>query len=101
MLLEPVYSFEAQSGDNEARFLLVFSDKNIYTQDTEDFAFISDGEIIINGTGTVQVIDMLGHVLLTREVTSNSSLLTPNCPGVYMLRWVNGNETKTQKIIIQ
>ena len=70
--------------------------------DEETFAFISNGEIIVNGEGMLQVIDMLGHILVTREV--NSSLLTPHsslAPGVYVLRLVNGDNVKTQKIVIE
>ena len=79
--------------------MLVFAKNDGNTDD--NFAFISNGEIIINGTGIVQMIDLMGHVLITREVNSSlhipQSLLT--C-GVYVFRLINGNDVKTQKIVI-
>jgi hypothetical protein len=66
------------------------------------FAFISNGNIIVNGTGTLQVFDVLGRQALTKELsTVNSQLLTVNFPaGVYVLRLIQGDNVKTQKIVI-
>ena len=70
-------------------------------EDADDnFAFISNGEIIVNGEGMVQVIDMLGHVLVSSEanriVSTNGIAL-----GVYIIRLINGENVKTQKIVIR
>ena len=67
------------------------------------FAFISNGEIIVNGEGTLQVIDVLGHVILIRDVeTSYHGVSTSGMtPGVYVLRLINGDDVKTQKMVIQ
>ena len=86
------YSFTAQTTDYAARFKLVFN-ANENDDENENFAFINNGNIIVNGTGTIQVIDVLGHVLFTRKVTPNSS-------GVYVLRLINGDKVRTQKIVI-
>lgn len=43
------------------------------------FAYISNGELIVNGEGTLQVFDALGRQLFSKNLsTSNSSLLTPH-----------------------
>jgi hypothetical protein len=45
---------------------------------------------------------MLGRQIFTRKV--NSSLQIPNTslnPGVYVLRLSNGNDVKTQKIVVR
>ena len=100
LLQSPSYTFEAKTTDYESRFKLVFATGN--ADETDTFAFFSNGEIIINGEGTLQVIDMLGHLLISREV--NSSLLIPHSSltaGVYVLRLINGDDVKTQKIVIE
>ena len=63
---------------------------------------VSNGEIIVNGTGTLQVIDILGRVIFTKELsplTSHLSLLTFK-PGVYVLRLI-GEQVKAQKIVVK
>ena len=102
LLATPSYTFEARKSDIASRFRLVF-DANTGNDETNDnFAFINNGELIVNGNGTVQVIDILGRQMFSHEVNSafriqNSSF----APGVYVLRLVNGNDVKTQKIVIK
>ena len=103
LLVQPSYTFTAKTNDYESRFRLVFicMDAN---GDNEDalFAFISNSNIIINGTGTLQVIDILGHELFRKELsTLHSTLSTLPSPGVYVLRLINGDNVRTQKIIIE
>lgn len=67
------------------------------------FAFISNGNIIVNGQGTLQIFDVLGRNLFTQEL---STLHTPLSTlrfksGVYVLRLINGDDVKTQKIVIK
>ncbi|MCR5645360.1 MAG: T9SS type A sorting domain-containing protein [Bacteroidales bacterium] len=102
LLQTPSYTFEAKTTDYASRFKLVFAAKDLDTLD-DDFAFISNGEIFVNGTGMLQVIDILGHQLLAKQLlTPNSSLLTPHLPtGVYVLRLVNGEQVRTQKIVVR
>ena len=111
LLATPSYTFEASITNYASRFKLVFATSN--TSD-DNFAFISNGKLIVNGTGTLQVFDVLGHELIVKQLsvfhfTSHSvgepfgvplsaSLFSP---GVYVLRLVNGNDIKTQKIIVK
>ena len=79
MLNEGKYTFTANPNDHEYRFIVRLSeegneDTNIEMDD--DFAFISNVEIIIIGTGTLQVIDMLGRVMLTQELSPLNSHLS-------------------------
>jgi hypothetical protein len=94
----PSYSFEANTSDYASRFKLVFAANNT-TNDS--FAFMSNGNIIVNGEGTLQVIDALGRILVTRTDNAHTVSTETMAPGVYMLRLINGNETKTQKIIVK
>ena len=97
----PSYTFEAKVTDYASRFKLVFATGD--ADNSENFAFISNGNIIINGEGTLQVIDALGRILLTQKnTTANCKLSTANYkPGVYVLRLINGEDVKTQKIVIK
>ena len=103
LLTEPGYTFEAKTTDYESRFRLVFSaicgDAN---GDNETFAFISNGNIIVtcDVTGaTLQVIDVMGRVLVCRDAKSCIST-NGMTPGVYVLRLINGDDVKTQSIVI-
>lgn len=98
LLATPSYTFEARGTDMAARFKLVFSGSNSGTD--ENFAFISDGQLIVNGNGTLNVYDALGRIIVS--TTAMQGVSTNNMtPGLYVLQLVNGNEVKTQKIIVK
>ena len=101
LLATPSYTFDARFTDYANRFKLVYCAGEL--GDNSDFAFISDGNLIVNGKGTLQVIDVLGHQLFSKELsTANCQLPTANLPaGVYVLQLTNGNDLKTQKIVIE
>ena len=107
LLVNPSYTFDARTTDYESRFKLVFS--AIGDDDDENnapFAYYANGEIIIFADAvdaSLQVIDVIGRILLTQNLSSlysQLSTLTFN-PGVYVLQLINGNDIKTQKIIIK
>ena len=100
------YTFTAKTTDYASRFRLVFSANpncGDAIGDNAPFAYISNGNIVINGTGTLQIIDILGKELVRKELsTFNSQLSTSSfVPGVYVLRLIQGENIKTQKIVIQ
>ena len=96
------YTFTAKTTDYEGRFKLVFGADEAVCEPGEAFAFISDGNIIVNGTGTLQVIDLLGRQLSSQEIHSAFRISYSAFPaGVYVLRLINGNDVKTQKIVIR
>ena len=96
-----VYTFTANTTDYESRFKLVFAVGSSTGSDT--FAFISNGNIIVNGEGTLQIFDAMGRQLFSKELsTFNSQLSTLNyTPGVYVLRLINGENVRTQKIVVE
>ncbi len=101
LLVNPSYTFDARTTDYASRFKLVYSAGNL--DENNDFAFVSDGNLIVNGKGTLQVIDVLGHQLFSRALsTANCQLPTANfSKGVYVIRLTNGNDVKVQKIVIE
>ena len=68
--------------------------------DNDTFAFISNGNIIVNGTGTVQVIDVMGRIIVSGDAMNRVST-TGMVPGVYVIRLIDGERIRTQKIIIR
>lgn len=101
LLINPSYSFDARTTDYASRFRLVFR-----TQDNNNdhFAFISNGQIILTGVdanATIQVIDALGRIIVSRNAGGQSISTMGMTGGVYVLRLIEGNETRTQKIVIK
>ena len=103
LLATPSYSFEAKTSDYAYRFRLVFSANSGSDDSNDNFAFISNGKIIITGlTGneTLQMIDALGRLIVSTNATER--VATDNmAPGVYVIRLVNGSNVKTQKIVVK
>ena len=97
------YTFTAKTTDYESRFKLVFSICEDANGDNEAFAFISNGNIIVNSESTLQIFDILGHQLFTKQLsTLNSQLSTLNyTPGIYVLRLIDREKVRTQKIVIE
>ena len=95
LLANPSYSFEAKVSDYASRFKLVFATGN--DDSSSDFAFVSNDEIIVNGEGMLQVIDMTGRIISTSQVNGMSSIKLNAASGVYVLRL----NDKTQKIVIR
>ena len=104
LLRTPSYTFNAKGDDYASRFRLVFSAKDINSENAnDDFAFFSNGLLIITNEGeaTLQVIDVTGRIL-SSEVINGSFSKTINAKvGVYVLRLVNGDNVKTQKIVVK
>jgi hypothetical protein len=93
------YTFTAKTTDYESRFKLVFAVGSSTGSDT--FAFISNGNIIVNGEGTLQVIDMTGRIVLSIGGHMRCVPTTGMTAGVYVLRLVNGEDVRTQKIVVE
>ena len=100
LLSAPSYSFEAKSTDYANRFKLVFATGN---NNGEDFAFFSNGSFVINneGNATLQVVDVTGRILKSESINGCASVNVNAAPGVYMLRLVNGNDVKVQKVVVR
>ncbi len=105
------YTFEAKTTDYASRFRLVFraTENGDDTTSTEgdSFAFIdAAGNIVITadvvgdaGTASLQVIDVMGRVVLSTDVARGVST-NGMTAGVYVLRLINGDDVKVQKIVI-
>lgn len=102
LLKESSYSFESNISDYASRFKLVFVAGSAAAE-MEDFAFFSNGNLVVanNGEATLQVIDINGRVLRSERINGSANVSLNESAGVYVLRLVNGENVKNQKIIIK
>ena len=105
LLATPSYSFEAKTTDYESRFRLVFAANNedgVSTGSTT-FDFFSNGSWIINNEGeaTLQVIDLNGRILSSETINGSVSTSLNATTGIYMMRLINGDNVKTQKVVVR
>ena len=100
------YTFHAKTTDYASRFRLVFSVCGDANSDNEPFAYLdAAGNIIVNGgssTGleTLQVVDVMGRVIVQGDAMNRVST-SGMTPGIYVLRLINGNDVRTQKIVVR
>ncbi len=101
------YTFEAKTTDYALRFRLVFSVGVPADGDNETFAFIdASGNIIVNGEGTLQMVDVTGRFIVQGDAMKckfdgvNRVSTNGMTAGVYVLRLIDGNTIRTQKIVI-
>lgn len=106
MLTHDHYTFEGRTDDYATRFKIVFSLNNNEEEDVEsneNFAFFNEGNLIVNGQGRLDVIDVLGRVVYSTELydTQNTVSLPANATGVCLLRISNGDNVKVQKLFVK
>ena len=101
LLQTPSYTFNATTTDYSSRFKLVFCTG--INNDSDSFAFFSNGNWIIGNEGeaTLQVVDVTGRVLSSETVNGSVSKAINAAPGVYMIRLINGENVKVQKIVVR
>ena len=103
LLNTPSYSFDALSTDYATRFRLLFSTS--CSVDGDNFSFVNgSGNLCIygiEGEATLQVVDVLGHMLSSETFSGSIEKKLDVAPGVYMLRLIQGNDVKVQKTVIK
>ena len=104
LLATPSYTFEARTTDYANRFKLVYATTtDVNENNVEPFAFFNGSEWVINNEGeaTLQVIDINGRMLSNETVNGNANVNINATSGIYMLRLVNGESVKTQKVVVK
>ena len=103
MLLED-YNFTATTSkkENTDRFIVRFTFKSDVATESERFAYQSGDELIIEDEGTVQLFDVTGRMLHISDVKSRGERINVGQlnKAAYILRLVNGEGVKVQKVII-
>jgi len=106
LLSTPSYTFNSEDANYANRFKLVFSE-DATNEIADSFAYLSNGELMINnpstgsGPTTLQVMDITGRILSTENIQDSYSKSLNLSAGVYVLRLCNGNDVKTQKIVVR
>lgn len=100
-LLVEDYTFTAKAEEDEGRFLVKFVNSQQVVDD-DDFVYQSGGELIVSTQGTIQIVDVLGRVVYQKEHSNDINRIDVENLGnaTYVVRCVNGNKVKTQKIVI-
>ena len=105
LLANPSYSFESKTTDYTSRFRLVFNITGVEenTNSTEPFAFFNGSEWVISNMGeaTLQMVDLTGRILSSETINGNATINVNESKGIYMLRLVNGESVKVQKIMVK
>ena len=101
LLATPSYTFDASTTDYASRFRLVFATGG--NNDGDSFAFFSNGSFVVSNEGeaTLQVVDVMGRILKSENISGSASVKVDAASGVYMLRLVNGNDVKVQKVVVE
>lgn len=104
LLATPSYTFESNTTDNADRFAVVYTaTTSVNENNAKPFAFFNGSEWVImnEGNATMQVVDVTGRVISTETLNGNATINLIQVPGVYMIRLVNGNDVKVQKVVVK
>ena len=96
------YTFTSTAQDASNRFVVRFSKDEGLTENNDlNFVYQSGEELIINAEGAVQIIDMMGRIVYSKEISGNARINTSDFnTAAYIVRLVNGDGVKTQKIVV-
>ena len=53
------------------------------------------------GEATLQVVDVTGRILSSESISGCANVNVKAAAGVYMLRLINGDNVKVQKVIVK
>lgn len=97
LLSDGEYSFIGSPSDAAERFIVKLSE-NAGVADS--FVYQSGADVVVCGEGILQVFDVTGRMISTRNVHGVETIRKPSQNGVYIFRLL-GSEVKTQKIVIE
>ena len=104
LLQQTEYTFAAKTTDYASRFRLLFAPHcGDAVGDDGALAYVSNGEIVVVGdadTASLQVVDMTGRVVVSVGGHTRCVPTTGIPAGVYVLRLIDGDNVKTQKIVL-
>ena len=107
LLQTPEYTFAAKTTDYESRFRLLFdANENGASTGSATFACYADGEIRLvvetQDFASLQIVDVMGRVCREMLASPNHRISTAGMtPGMYVLRLIEGEDMKTQKIVVR
>ena len=92
------YTFKALSSDHPDRFVIRMSNE----VKNDNFVYQSGDELIINAEGSVQIIDIMGRIVYSSDIVNEIHRVNTSSfdNAAYIVRILNTNEIKTQKVVI-
>lgn len=99
VLLNNEYTFTSSANDSQERFILIMNEVNDNNV-CENFAYVNNDELYVDAEGTIQIIDVMGRVIITEENHDGMIDISSLNSAAYIVRCVNNNEVKTQKIVV-
>jgi hypothetical protein len=107
LLSNPVYSFNAETTDNAARFKLSFGSVGIQDPNTANIGIYAERKNIHvttpdNFMGSIQVYDILGKMVAERNVSgAGEHIINLNVAGAaYLVKVTNVQSSITRKVVI-
>lgn len=102
VLIEKEYTFTATANDNTKRFTLVF-DNNQQSPENVQFVYQAGEELIVEAEGLVQIIDLMGRVVYSKDVrnTNNRINVSNFNSAAYVVRCIGESEILVQKMVIK
>lgn len=103
------YRFTATPDDYKSRFRLMFGYTDIEEPEVPEpvegptsFAFQMGSQLVVNGEGYLEMIDMLGRIVRTETLHGSQSMVSMphGTTGVYVLRLTSKGVTRVQKIVV-
>ncbi len=96
-LLVNSYTFKSMTEDNHDRFVLRMSNDA-----EEGFVYRTGDELVVCAEGKVQILDVMGRVVYNGYIDSENHRINVSAlnNAAYIVRVVNANEVKTQKVVI-
>ena len=103
LLQTPSYTFDAKTSDYASRFRLVFKANSTNENNAETFAYFNGTNWTVSNVGdaTLQVVDVTGRTVANQMINGNAELNLNQPAGVYVIRLVNGDNVKTQKVVVR
>ena len=102
-LLFEDYSFIAKSGDNSDRFIIRLSNETLNLED-ENFVYINNNGLIIDNASsnaTLQIFDVMGRPVASYNLSGSANISMESLTnGVYILRLMDENNVRVQKVVI-
>ena len=104
MLIED-YTFMARTFDDANRFVIRMSIEDNDDSETENFAYVSNGSIVIEkieGNANIRIFDIMGRHIMGTNATGNANIpVETMSTGMYIIQMSDDNGVKVQKIIIE
>ena len=100
MLIED-YHFTAMSDVNNNRFIVKLAVSDQLSAVSDNFVYQSGEELIVEAEGTIQIFDVMGRMVYDNDVEGEHRINVSDFKqATYIVRCINANEVKTQKIVI-